>query len=327
MELVILAYTSRGAELGRKAAKELGGKLYVFKKYAQADDTPFDKAESVLCEYWGKAGILFISACGIAVRCITPFVKSKVSDSAVVVCDELGNNFISLLSGHIGGANELAEMLADRLSGNSVITTATDVNNKVAIDEWAVNNGLIIDNPQNIKHISAALLEGKLIGLVNETELISPVGIEGVGASVGIYIGCRDFYPFDKTLRLVPKQLCIGVGCRRGVEAKCLIDEAKKLFKRERLLIDGVATVATIDIKADEVAINELANSLGAELRLYTADELMALSGKFSKSEFVMKIVGVDCVCERAAVAVGAELIVGRHAGDGVTLAIGKIKG
>lgn len=109
--------------------------------------------------------LIFVGACGIAVRAIAPYIKKKTSDPAVVVVDEGGNFAISLLSGHIGGANELTAQVAGLIDAIPVITTATDVNGLFAVDAWAVKMGCAIKNPGRIKDVSAALLRGETVSL------------------------------------------------------------------------------------------------------------------------------------------------------------------
>lgn len=323
MKLIIIAYTAKGAELGKKIlSKRNDTLLYVFTKFADSSVISFDKASDILDIYWGEAAVLFISACGIAVRSIAPYIKSKLTDSAVVVIDELGKNFISLLSGHIGGANELALELSKLCGGNAVITTATDINGITAVDEWAVQNGLCINNPKYIKYISSAMLEGKPISVLNETDLLFPY--ENSKSDYGVYIGCKDIYPFKYTLQLVPKRLCIGVGCKRGTSPEKMYSYISDVFKAEGLLLNSVCAVASIDVKADEPAVKELADRLGAKLYFFSADELNAVKGEFEHSDFVMKTVGVGCVCERAAAKLG-KIIVRKQSGGGITAAIGEM--
>ena len=119
--------------------------------------------------------IVFIGACGIAVRSIAPFVKSKKIDPAVVVVDEQGQFAISLLSGHIGGANELTEEIAEILRAQSVITTATDLNDKFAVDVFAKKNGCFISDMELAKEISAALLAGKEVGFASDFPWIGEI--------------------------------------------------------------------------------------------------------------------------------------------------------
>ena len=104
--------------------------------------------------------LIFVGACGIAVRAIAPHIHDKQTDPAVVSLDELGRFVIPLLSGHIGGANALAVRLAAALGATAVVTTATDVNGRFSVDTWAASQGLFIDDMRAAKAVSAAILEG-----------------------------------------------------------------------------------------------------------------------------------------------------------------------
>ena len=109
--------------------------------------------------------LIFIGATGIAVRSIAPYVASKKSDPAVLVVDECGKFVISLLSGHLGGANELALKTAEILEAIPVVTTATDLHHRFAVDVFAKKNHLYLTEREAAKQISAAVLDGKQVGL------------------------------------------------------------------------------------------------------------------------------------------------------------------
>ena len=265
--------------------------------------------------------IIFIGAAGIAVRAIAPYVRRKDTDPAVICIDEAARFVIPLLSGHIGGANAYAKTLADKLGARAVITTATDINGVFAVDTWAVNNGYSIYDINMIKHISSTLLSGGTVGLVSDFTICGdlPAGIEyGAGYECGICISDSVKKPFARTLNLIPKRYVIGVGSRRGADGTGL----SELFRNTGINKAAVAAVATIDIKKDEEAILALSRELGAELRLYTVNELNNVRGEFAASEFVRDITGTDNVCERAAAASGGKIVIHKTKGRGVTMAV-----
>ena len=106
--------------------------------------------------------LIFVGACGVAVRSIAPFIRDKKTDPAVLCLDERASFVIPLLSGHIGGANALAARLAGALGAKAVITTATDVNGKFAVDAWAAQNGCAIEDFALAKRFAAEILEHDL---------------------------------------------------------------------------------------------------------------------------------------------------------------------
>lgn len=124
--------------------------------------------------------LLFVGAAGIAVRAIAPHVASKASDSAVVAIDEAGRFAVPLLSGHLGGANELAQTVARVAGAIPVITTATDVRGVWAVDTWARRAGLAVSNPEAIKRVSARLLSGGRVALYSDMPISGqpPEGVD-----------------------------------------------------------------------------------------------------------------------------------------------------
>lgn len=246
--------------------------------------------------------LVFVGACGIATRAIAPFITHKTIDPAIIVVDELGQNVIPLLSGHIGGANRLSEIIAEGIQSKAVITTATDINGKWAVDTWAKDNHMTIKNPSFIKNVS-----GKVLG--NEDIVITYHDID------------------TNALTLIPKVLSVGIGCKKGTDAKVIEEAFISALRDNNLSPEAVEGIYSIDIKANEPGLIEFAMGRGLKLKTFKADELNSLKGDYSGSEFVANTTGVDCVCERSAVLGAAgksdkALIVRKTAGNGVTIAV-----
>ena len=129
--------------------------------------------------------------------------------------DEKGQNVISLLSGHLGGANELSRRLAELIGAQPVITTATDTGSHFSPDSFASANGLIITDMSAAKAAASAVLDGERIGLVSEYDCINVPEEVSPGADhpVGIFVGSAHREPFPVTLRLVPRNVVLGIGC------------------------------------------------------------------------------------------------------------------
>ena len=275
--------------------------------------------------------LVFVGACGIAVRAIAPHVADKLRDSAVVCVDERGLFAVPLLSGHVGGANDLARAVAEVTGGQAAISTATDVNGLFAVDEWARENGLQVVERQLAKEVSARLLAGEPVGFARADVAVEgpvPQGVtelaaEGDAPEVG-FVVTRDLAvrPFAHTLHLVPHDACVGVGCRRGTDPVTLARHVDVALQAAGIAPSAVAQLATIDLKAEEPAVLLLAQTRGWELRLFSAEQLAAVPGDFAESGFVRQTVGVGNVCERAAAAGGGRLVVRKQAGDGVTVAV-----
>ena len=277
-------------------------------------------------EHWkADDALVFVGASGIAVRAIAPHVRDKMTDPAVVSVDEGGRFAVPLLSGHVGGANELARAIAEACGGQAAISTATDVNNLFAVDEWAARRGFAIVERPVAKEVSAKLLEGEAVGFKSDFDLDweLPAGVTAGEAETGFIVSLSEKgMPFKRTLHLVPRIVTVGVGCRRGTDPEVLRRAVQSALSDAGVSPRAVRALASIDVKEDERAIRELAESEGWDLRFYTSEELAAVPGEFSTSEFVERTVGVSNVCERAACADGGELLMGKRAGDGVTVAL-----
>ncbi len=341
--------------------------------------------------------LVFVGACGIAVRKIAPFIKDKKSDPAVLVVDDMGGNVISLLSGHIGNANAWTCLVADRIGANPVITTASDCHGKIAIDMFAVNNGLVITDFTLAKDIESALLDGEKIRLIidedcavklagdvpeefinieneisensretdnscknilekdeieknkykpekseirkiilkkeeNETNrtvstksMINQIANETnkFTIRIGIKDSYSDLHEENDELMLVPRNIVLGVGCRRGKEKQEIVNMIRKFLRLNNISEKAIFTIASIDLKKDEEGLILTAEEFNAKTRFFSADELGKVESVSESSEFVKKITGVDNVCERAAI-LGSDfgrLICTKYKEDGVTVA------
>ena len=268
-----------------------------------------------LREWTGKRfadsrALLFIGAAGIAVRSIAPFVKDKMTDPAVLVVDEAAKHVIPLLSGHVGGANRLARKLSEQLGADCVLTTATDVRQRFAVDCFARDNGLLITDREKAKAISAAILDGKRVGicapdgwleaeeLPAQLEIAEEMKTDGLCVSIDWHCG-----EIEKTaLRLIPeKSVWIGAGCKKGTSKEALKKAFEDFLQMQDIHRRAVAGIASISLKREEQGVLEFAGEEQLPLRFFEAEQLEALGGAFSDSEFVRQQTGTGNVCERAA--------------------------
>ena len=141
MTCAYLAFTSKGLALARKLAAAQPGAV------ARCGENGVTLANWTAAQFAQSDAIVFVGAVGIAVRAIAPHCRSKATDPAVVVLDECGRFAIPLLSGHLGGANDLARRLAKACGAVPVITTATDANGVFAVDEWAKHQHCLVAEP------------------------------------------------------------------------------------------------------------------------------------------------------------------------------------
>lgn len=318
MKIATIAFTDKGMALGQRLQEQLPDEL-MLNRCAEGGLAEWTK------EHFAAAdALLFIGAAGIAVRAIAPWVKDKTADPAVLVLDEGGSYIIPLLSGHLGGANELAQRVAALLCALPIITTATDVNGVWAVDDWARRRKLIIDNPQRIKWISAHLLAGETIRLKSlfPIEGVLPAGLIVDDNEYDILITWRN-RGRESALKLIPPVVTLGVGCKKGVGAAALNQAFQMTLAKAGCHAAAVCRVCSIDIKTDEPGLLEFCRDQALPLQTFSAAQLGALAGSFSGSDFVQKITGVDNVCERAAVAgSGGSLLSTKNAGNGVAMAL-----
>ena len=327
----LFAYSKKGIETARRIGECLSGelRLYTVERLAGNGFLPIPKPSAPLYEeaFASSEALVFVSSCGIAVRSIAPYIKSKTTDPAVVAIDETGRFVISLLSGHIGGANALAERIAEAIGATPVITTATDTNGRFSVDSWAKTQGYTISDMDKAKAVSAAILEGD-IPIKSDFPIVGelPAGLRTGDGETGIYITYRTDEPFENTLRLIPKCIVLGIGCRRGTPAKSIKNAVDTVLFDNGVDPRAVRSAASIDLKRDEAGLVEYCVENRLPVSFYSADELAAVKGDFTPSEFVKSVTGVDNVCERAAMIGADELIIRKTAADGVTVAAALIK-
>ena len=328
MKLAILAFTRNGCDTAEKIRACLApeARIYAPEKFASDTVEGYAPPLSTLMEPlfgWAEQ-LIFVGSCGIAVRAIAPYVRSKKTDPGVTVVDDRGEHVIPILSGHIGGANALARTLAAALGGEAVLTTATDVNHRFAVDEWAAGKGLTIRGMKAAKDVAAAILE-KDIPISCEFPIISalPEGCyAGDRGEIGIHIGVHVRSPFTETLRLVPPVVQLGLGCRRGTPREKIEFAVESVLAEAGLDRAALCCAASIELKEDEEGLLSFARERGLPIRFYSAETLRALPGDFTVSDFVRSVTGVDSVCERAAMVGADRLIWKKTAVDGVTVAL-----
>ena len=306
--ITIISFTKKGGDINKRLTDILSESditSYTLEKYRFDNRVkPLGNLKETVKRHFTDDAVIFIGAVGIAVRSIAPYIKDKFCDPAVLVIDELGRYVIPLLSGHVGGANELANYIGEALSAAPIITTATDINGTFAVDIFAKKNNLLISSRKLAKDVSAALLDNNCIDIdsdiknIDVKELKKKMNPKNKACDIKVRITDRIY---DGTvLTLIPKNLYIGVGCKKNTDADKMWDFVNDIFRLEGLDIRAVKSIGSIDIKRDEYAIKNLANRLNVPFLTFTKDELNSVSGDFFESEFVRKTVGVGNVCERA---------------------------
>lgn len=273
--------------------------------------------------------IIAIMASGIIIRSIAPYVNSKLSDPAVLLIDDKGNFVISLLSGHIGGANDLTLKIASIIDATPVITTSTDVNNKIGIDSIAKRYFFSLKNPENIQYINKALVDNNKVDLYLPSKYSFILSKE-VEDSYNIHIDntleiIKSSYDNHEVL-LYPKRLVMGIGARKNISAFKVKNAITQACNTLEIHVNRIDLFATADVKAKEQGILDNIEKLDKPLKIVSMDSIKNYQNdECSKSYFVMQKFGVRGVCEPACLIVNGEsshLIFKKTAYDGVTIAI-----
>lgn len=332
MRCAILAVSPRGAALSGIVLDALdgNGEIYVNEKYIGAAPDGA-KPYGRLSEYVGEIfhrydALVFISAAGIALRMIAPHLVSKLEDPAVLVMDERGRHVISLLSGHVGGANLLTRQLAESIGGEAVITTATDVEGTLAPDAIAGSLALRPWPKAGIERFNSGLLQGEFIRYYVDPRLplaeIYCRKLKGYGIAAELLQG-EELPPEglrvlvtgepgefkENLLYLMPRRLIAGIGCRRGISEELLRDALESACRRIGWEISAVALLASAEVKRDEEGLLAIARNLGKEIRFFPSEilEEQILRYHLRESSFVKEQIGAGNVCEAAALACCAE--------------------
>lgn len=337
----VVALTPAGAALGQRLCQHLPGAQLHLPAKLQSQALPA-QAFASLGDVFARAfqqrtPVVAIMATGIVVRHLAPLLRGKDVDPAVVVMDERGRFAISLLSGHLGGANALAAEIATVLGATPVITTASDVQGLPALDTLAAGLGLTIENLPQIKVIQMAWLTGRKVRLVDPQDCLTPAlapwadlidpapedpqALSQPGPAV--YVGCRE-YPWPAAwLRLRPKNLVAGVGCNKGTAVDEILLLLEQTLAREHLSRHCLRCLATITIKQQEAGLIAAARRLGVPLQCFPPEELAPIEVP-NPSLLVQRHLGVASVCEAAALkAAGSNtLLVPKQKTANVTLAI-----
>lgn len=352
MKLAVISVTNKGAELAERLAVAVDAKADTYAKEGRNPSSLAHTYQS-LGELIGRIfplydGFVFIMAAGIVVRVIAPYVMDKRIDPAVVVMDDGANFAISLLSGHIGGANDLTRLVSKAAGAVPVITTATDVAKKPAADVLAVLLNLAIEPFNSLKTINSAIVNGDRVAFFMDSALpehaqyasqASELGITLVDISELAHIDTYDAAVIitDKELAvpkphvyLRPGSLAIGLGCRRGTASAEILATIKEACQTIGRSFKSVAVIGSTVVKEDEIGLLAVSQQLAVPVKFFTNDQLQACieQNDLSLSKFVNEKIGVGNVCEPAAILAGQNnsLLLKKTKYPNVTVAITPVK-
>ncbi len=348
MRCAAVALTSGGSRLALEVAKKFPDcHIYIFEgRKDESVDTTYIKEFRSLPQLFSEIlpkyeAIFLIMSLGIVMRTIGPYLKGKGIDPAVLVLDEKGQFIISALSGHLGGANQIAVELAEQLSALPVITTATDVQGVTAIDTIACSHGWAVEPVSQIKTVNGALANREPILVTTELSYLT-------GRWFGDYpIICKKWADIDHSnnipvvkisnkeeklttagpsLFVRPKNLIVGLGCKQGVPFEKLLASVQQTFDEYQLALNSVRELASCTVKEHEPGLRELADYLQVPIKFYSPKELSGSieAHGLTRSGFVKKQIGVEGVCEPAAISGEGtpQLLIPKQKFPGITVAV-----
>lgn len=324
MKYAVISVSSEGARLGARVFAGISGEgtLYERKGSESGEKAQyFNRTLALTAEIFTKYdGLLFIMASGIVVRAIAPHVVSKASDPAVLVMDECGKHCISLLSGHLGGANAWCREVAAAVGADPVITTATDVHERRAPDDVARDLMMRVEPLGALKPVNSFIAEGKKVAwfLDEETDGASSIGerlskkgipfLPLTALDEETFEGCviisdKKIHVNKPFVCLRPKNLFVGIGCKRGTPETLISDAFHKALALAGAYEYQVASLASVDAKADEKGLLDFASHNRLPIHFYKAEELKRVTKDVDMpiSKFVENTIGVGNVCQSAA--------------------------
>ncbi len=352
MKTAVISVTDNGARLAVRMAANLTCKIDLYAKEGReggTDALTYASLNELVAEIYSKYnGLVFIMATGIVVRIIAPHIRDKRYDPAVVVMDEAGRHAISLLAGHLGGANELTHVIAKAAGATPVITTATDIQQKPAPDVLAARIGLEIEPFDQLKHINAAIVADQKVvyfidcSLPNYEHYVNQAAEQDIMLvtadnlvhtdtyDAAVVISDKELYMVKPHIFLRPATMVVGVGCRRGVPSAALFTAITDACRKIGRSVKSVDAVATTDAKDDEIGLLAMVEQMAVPFKTYSNEQLLQSIKKFGleTSEFVEEQIGVGNVCEAAALlAAGTDkLLLGKTVYDKIAVAIAEVK-
>lgn len=327
----IIAITQQGLVLAKKLKVQFPDSvIYTLAKWHDEECTAIEPDLGTFTAqlFDRHKTLVYIMATGIVVRSIARHLVGKTVDPAVVVLDEKGQFAISLLSGHLGGANAVATEIAVAIGGTAVITTASDVQGMPSVDMIAQKHQLIIESMHDAKILTAMTVNGQKVGWRNDSLLNLPCNYYSAENDAdGLVVVSNRTNLAEKVpfAQLIPQNIIVGVGCRRGIPGQQIIDFITEQLQLNSINVMSIRQLASIDIKSDEQGILDAATHFGVPVMFVETAEIEMIEHDFTSSAFVKSQVGVSGVCEPAAFIAGGrtgEFISRKKSKEGITVAI-----
>ncbi len=328
MKVGIISITSNGDTLIKQLLNQES--RYLFDVY-ESKNSKEKKIRNIVEDIFDEVdGIIFITSLGICVRTIAPYIKSKESDPAVLCIPNDGSKVISVLSGHLGGANALAMSIGSMLNALPIITTATDIKGIMSPDMIAKEYDLYIDNMEYCKKIAAMLVDDRRVAIKDDSNDIQIDGYEKFEKSLTydgiVHITNSINKDENITLKLIRKDIVIGIGCRKNYGSDLMRKKVLKVLKDNNIHDKSIAKLCTVEIKKDERAILELAKYFNVEMNVHSIQKIQEVEHFFKGSDFVKAAIDVSCVAEPSVHLSGGVIFIKKMKLDGMTISIGQIK-
>jgi cobalt-precorrin 5A hydrolase len=346
--IAVISITSGGYNLSKKI-----GEIFKTKDiYTLHPDREEDKKITLPLKSFTKNlfeeydSLIFVMAVGITVRVVAPYIKDKTKDPAVLSIDEKGSFVVSILSGHIGGANTLTKKIAESIGAIPVITTASDVLDTKSVDMIAIEENLVIENMEDAKKITSSVVNGKKIGVYssflleenlpkeylcfdNLKDLKTSYVNKKIYGAVIIDIFKHKIGEEIPVAYLVPKSTILGIGCKKGKTKQEIITFIEETLRNLNIFEESVSVLATAWLKKHEEGIKEASDKFQAELKIFGKNQIKDVHDKFEKSEFVEKITGIKNVSDSCGYLASnnGENILRKTKKDGITLSIWRLGG
>lgn len=342
-KVLIVSLTENGAALGRRLYHKIAGEFQQVTCASKAEWRIEDREESVTFPLGPWLGqqfrqydfIIAIMATGIVVRSIAPYLQDKTKDPGLVVCDEGGQYAISLLSGHIGNANEMAQIVAAHIGALPVITTASDVQQKKAVDMLAMENHLLIGDMVQAKEVTASLVNHQALYLYDPEHyvqsehgyiLLDDKAMDLSDHMALVYVGHHK-EPRIRTgrmVQLIPQDIVIGLGFRKEKASAEIIEKIEKTLMEHNIDARSINSIATVPIKAEQQAYQEVIDYFGCQAKVVAYEAIQEVQDLFEQSPLVLRTLGVGGVSEPCAYLVSnkGQCLMHKEKIDGVTLSI-----
>ncbi len=296
MKIALVAITRGGNKLALELADRLDGATFLTQTEGQK------VADLIAANWHSYNGLVCIMAAGIVVRAIAPLLQDKLVDPCVVIMDEKGRHAISLLSGHMGGGNELARRVAKLTGGTPVITTASDTLKLVALDLWAESQGLLAPSREKLTVAATLLVNHSELHLYTDEGVVSlPPGLTQVSdpEQADIIVSTSTRYAEGATI-FRPRTLVVGIGCNRGTPVEEFEEALTELLTDLQLSKASIRNFASIDKKNDEPGLLQFAADNGRQIEFFPGEQINTLNN-VAISFAALKAVGAIGVAEPAA--------------------------